>query len=111
MMRHHAGMRGPIAIVGVPTALGGHLSGMELTPARAACRRAASRPCGRDRALARVEMRDAGDLAIEPGFRPDPDPRAKNRAAICEFLPRERDLVAAAVVSGRPAAPPRTRGC
>ena len=32
-----------------------------------------------------------------PGFRPDPDPRAKNRAEICAFLPRERDLVAAAL--------------
>ena len=47
--------------------------------------------------LAGVEVRDAGDLAIEPGFRPDPDPRAKNRAEICAFLPRERDLVAAAI--------------
>ena len=47
--------------------------------------------------LAGVEVRDAGDLAIEPGFRPDPDPRAKNRAEIRAFLPRERDLVAAAV--------------
>ena len=34
MMRHHAGAwTRPIAIVGVPTALGGHLSGMERTPA------------------------------------------------------------------------------
>ena len=47
--------------------------------------------------LAGVEVRDVGDLAIEPGFRPDPDPRAKNRAEICAFLPRERDLVAAAL--------------
>ena len=45
--------------------------------------------------LGGVELRDAGDLAIEPGFRPDPDPRAKNRAEICALLPRERDLVAA----------------
>ena len=45
-------------------------------------------------------VRDAGDVAIEPGFRPDPDPRAKNRAAICAFLPRERDLVATALGAG-----------
>jgi arginase len=44
--------------------------------------------------LAGVEVRDAGDVTIDPGFRPDPDPRAKNRAEICAFLPRERDLVA-----------------
>ena len=87
-------MAAPIAIVGVPTALGGHLSGMEFAPAGLRALglvdmlRAAP-------GLAGVELRDAGDLAIEPGFRPDPDPRAKNRAEICAFLPRERDLVAA----------------
>src|SRR5688572_29075263 len=87
-------MAAPIAIVGVPTALGGHLSGMEFSPGGLRAlglvemlRTAAG--------LASVEVRDAGDLVIEPGFRPDPDPRAKNRAAICAFLPRERDLVAA----------------
>jgi arginase len=88
-----SGMARPIVIVGVPTALGGHLSGMEETPSGlrllglpAAVR---ARPRLRD-----VELRDAGDLPIEPGFVPDPDPRAKNRDRICEFLPRERDLVA-----------------
>lgn len=89
-------MSGAIAIVGIPTALGGHRSGMELTPsglrALGLLDRLRSRP-----GLAGIELRDAGDLPIEPGFRRDPDPRAKNRAAICEFLPRERDLVAAAV--------------
>jgi arginase len=87
-------MAAPIAIVGVPTALGGHLSGMELAPA-------GMRALGLVEmlrampGLAGTEVRDAGDVAIEPGFRPDPDPRAKNRAEICAFLPRERDLVAA----------------
>jgi arginase len=47
--------------------------------------------------LAGSRLRDAGDLRIAPGFRSDPDLRAKNRAAICEFLPRERDLVASVV--------------
>jgi arginase len=89
-------MTRPIVIVGVPTSLGGHLAGMERTPAGlrelgllAALR---ARPM-----LDGVEVRDAGDLAIDPGFMPDDDPRAKNRARICEFLPRERDLVAAAI--------------
>jgi arginase len=91
-----AAMAAPIAIVGIPTALGGHLSGMEFAPAGLRALglvdmlRAAP-------GLAGVEVRDVGDLAIEPGFRPDPDPRAKNRAEICAFLPRERDLVAAAI--------------
>jgi arginase len=84
-------MSGPIVVVGVPTALGGHLSGMELAPAGL-------------RRLGLLErlpgsVVDAGDLEIEPGFRVDDDPRAKNREAICEFLPRERDMVAAALRS------------
>jgi arginase len=91
-----AGVSGPIAIIGVPTALGGHLSGMELTPrglrAGGLLDRLRERP-----GLGEVELRDLGDLPIEPGFAPDPDPRAKNRRVICEFLPRERDLVASAL--------------
>ena len=92
-MRHMLTLDATIVIVGVPTALGGHLSGMEHSPAdlRALGLVAAIR----DRPLLEdATIRDAGDLTIEPGFVPDPDPRAKNRARICEFLPRERDLVA-----------------
>ena len=97
-------MNSAVAIVGVPTALGGHLPGMELTPdglrALGLVDHLGSRP-----GLAGIEFHDAGDLRIEPGFRPDPDPRAGNRAAICEFLPRERDLVAAAIIqTGTPGA-------
>ena len=75
-------MRGPIAIVGVPTALGGHLPGMERTPAGlrdlGLLDRLRARP-----GLAGVDVRDAGDLAIEPGFRPDDDPgrRTARRSA------------------------------
>ena len=47
--------------------------------------------------LGDAEIYDAGDLRIEPGFVPDPDPRAKNAGRIAEFLPRERDAVHAAV--------------
>jgi arginase len=83
----------PIVVVGVPTALGGHLGGMEHAPTTL-------RALGlleqiRDRAgLPEGTLRDAGDVAIRPGFAEDPDPRAKNRARIAEFLPRQRDLVA-----------------
>jgi len=79
---------------------------MELTPTGlrelGLLERLAARP-----GLAGARLRDAGNLRIEPGFRPDPDPRAKNRAAICEFLPRERDLVAS-VVAASGAAEDRT---
>jgi arginase len=51
--------------------------------------------------LAGADIHDAGDLAIDPGFVADDDPRAKNRGRICEFLPRERDLVASAVGGDR----------
>jgi arginase len=89
-------MHDPVAIVGVPTALGGHLAGMELTPS--GLRAAGLLDALRARpGLLTTDLIDAGDLAIEPGFRPDPDPRAKNRAEIAAFLPRARDLVAAAL--------------
>jgi arginase len=85
---------GSIVVVGVPTALGGHLSGMEYAP----------RDLRRGGLLERLgaaanatPIVDAGDLRIDPGFQPDDDARAKNRSQIGEFLPRERDLVATAL--------------
>jgi len=82
-----------IAIFGVPTSLGGHLPGMETAPA--GLRALGLLDLLRARpGLAGIEFVDTGDLRIAPGFRPDSDRRAKNRAAICEFLPRERDRVA-----------------
>jgi arginase len=79
-------MDGRIVAIGVPTALGGHLAGMEGAPA-------GIRDLG---VLTRIngDVQDAGDLRIEPGFRADNDPRAKNRDLIAEFLPREAILVA-----------------
>jgi arginase len=91
---------GPIAVVGVPTALGGQLpddrhAGMATAPADL-------RRLGLlDRlAAAGLQLRDDGDLVIEPGFRADPDPVAKNRAQIAAFLAREASMVARSV-SGR----------
>jgi len=85
-------MADQIALVGVPTALGGHLPGMELAPA-------GIRELGLvDRLAGKIV--DAGDVEIEPGFRPDDDPRAKNRDLICKFLPLERGLVARAIGNG-----------
>ena len=83
----------PIVVLGVPTALGGHRAGMEHTPAGlrrvGLLERAATRV-----PLAATRFHDAGDLEIVPGFRPDPDQRAKNRALIAAFLPRLADRVA-----------------
>jgi arginase len=77
----------PIIVVGSPTALGGHFGGMERTPNElrrlGLLDRLAARP-----GLARVPWIDAGDAANDPGWAPDPDPRAKNRAAIVAYLPR-----------------------
>ena len=101
-------MDSPIAIVGVPTALGGHLSGMERHAGRAARRSGLRRPaCASGPGSRASSVRDAGDLAIDPGFRPTRIRGPRTGQLICEFLPRERDLVAAtlAPVAGR------TRGC
>ncbi len=89
-------MSGPIVVVGVPTALGGAKPGQEQTPTRlrelGLLDLLVARP-----GLSGAEVLDSGDLAIEPGFQADPHPTAKNAAAIAEFLPRERDLVARAL--------------
>jgi len=85
-----------LSIVGSPTALGGHFAGMDRGPG-------ALRDAGLlDRletvpALAGVALVDRGDVPNDPGWAPDPDPRAKNRALIAAYLPRVRDHVAAAL--------------
>jgi arginase len=84
----------PITLVGSPTALGGHFGGMERTPgqlrAHGLVAALGSRP-----ALAGRPIVDAGDAPNDPGWAPDPDPRAKNRARIVEYLPRLTALTAA----------------
>jgi arginase len=92
-------LRPTIALLGIPTALGGHLAGMEATPVGLRVNGLVAALRRRPR-LAAVPIEDLGDLAIEPGFVPDDDPRAKNRAQIVEFLPREAARVAAAIDSG-----------
>ncbi len=87
-------MSDSIVVVGVPTALGGHLSGMEHAPRQVREGGLLDRLSAATNA---AQIVDAGDVHIDPGFRPDDDPRAKNRSQICEFLPRERDLVAASL--------------
>ena len=90
-----------IVLLGVPTALGGHLAGMELAPR--GLRDLGLLDLLRARpGLADAELRDAGDLRIEPGFHADNDPRTKNRARICEFLPHEGLRVAAGLAEAGP---------
>jgi arginase len=78
---------GQIVVLGSPTALGGHFGGMERGPAElrrhGVLERLAARP-----GLSGRFIRDAGDVANDPGWAPDPDPRAKNRDLICAFLQR-----------------------
>jgi len=93
-------MTRPIALVGVPTALGGQLpdgrhDGMAEVPLELRRRGLLERL--REGGL---EIRDDGDLTIDPPVRADPDRWAKNRALISEFLPREAAMVAAAVAGG-----------
>jgi arginase len=94
-------MPSPIALVGSPTALGGHFPGMEASPrelrAIGLVDRLRARP-----GLAAARLSDGGDAPNDPGWAPDPDPKAKNRQRIVEFLPRLRDHVAEALAASGP---------
>jgi arginase len=77
----------PVVVVGSPTALGGHFGGMERSPA-ALREHGLLDALAAEPTLAGTRWSDGGDAANDPGWAPDPDPRAKNRAAIVEYLPR-----------------------
>ena len=87
-------MTNTIVIAGSPTALGGHFAGMERTPADLRRLGLAARLAERPE-LAGVAWYDHGDAENTPGWAPDPDPRAKNRARIAGYLPRLAAHVAA----------------
>ena len=89
-----------IAVVGVPSALGGQLPGgghHGMAAAPRELRRRGLLDRLRDGGL---RLRDDGDVAVGPAHRDDADPRAKNRAAIAEYLPREASMVAGSVANG-----------
>ena len=90
---------GSIVVVGSPTALGGHFAGMDRGPSELRAHRVLERLAARPGLTGRT-IRDAGDVANDPGWAPDPDPRAKNRVLICELLPRLAGFVADAVDPG-----------
>jgi arginase len=90
------GMADTIAIVGSPTALGGHFGGMERGPA-------ALRDAG---LLEKLEAIDAfgsttfvdyGDAPNDPGWAADPDPVMKNRQLIIDYLPRLATVIQGAL--------------
>jgi len=85
-----------IVVVGSPTALGGHFSGMERSPRELRRLGVLDRIRTRPR-LAAAALRDAGDVPNDPAWAADDDSRAKNRALICAFLPRLADFVAATI--------------
>lgn len=74
---------------------------MERTPAELRRRGIVDSLRGRP-GLAGRRIVDAGDATIEPGWAPDPDPRAKNRALLIENLPRIADHVAGALDAAGP---------
>jgi len=89
-----------IAVVGVPSALGGQLPGgghHGMAAAPRELRRRGLLDRLRDGGL---RLRDDGDVAVGPAHADDADPRAKNRAAIAEYLPREAAMVAGSVANG-----------
>jgi len=94
--RYPRDMARTIVIAGSPTALGGHFGGMERSPAALRAAGLAQR-LSEDPALERVAWQDAGDAPNDPGWLPDPDPRAKNREAIVAYLPRLTEHVATAL--------------
>jgi arginase len=76
-----------IAIVGSPTALGGHFAGMDKGPEALRAAKVIDR-IRRRPALAKATFVDYGDVPLDPGWAPDPDPFMKNRERIMEYLPR-----------------------
>jgi arginase len=89
-------------VLGSPTALGGHFGGMERSPTE--LRRAGLlEALGAQPGLRGATITDAGDAPNDPGWVPDPDPRARNRGLIERYLPVLADTVAAALADHRDA--------
>src|SRR5690349_10387418 len=86
-----------IAVVGVPSALGGQLPGAGHHGMAAAPGELRRRGLLERLRASGLRLRDDGDVAVEPAYRDDADPRAKNRAAIADYLPREAAMVAGSV--------------
>ena len=92
-------MTDTIAIVGSPTALGGHFGGMEQGPAALRSAGFLDRLRASD-AFASTAFVDHGDAPNDPGWAADDDPVMKNRDRIIAYLPRLSALVGEALGSG-----------
>lgn len=82
-----AAVTNTIAIVGSPTALGGHFAGMDRGPADLRAAGLLDRLYDRPR-LGDATFVDHGDVPNDPGWAPDADPIMKNRQAIIDYLGR-----------------------
>ena len=82
----------PIAIVGSPTALGGHFAGMEGGPNALRGARLLER-LGLRGGLGGAQIIDQGDVPNQPGWVADPDPLMKNRDRIIAYLPKLAEQV------------------
>ena len=95
-----SGSGGPVVLIGVPFALGGWVAEMEdvivgMSEAPAGMRQLGiADRIGSAPAMAGAELRDAGDILIEPAYRSAPDSRIKNHDLIIDNYPRIRDRVA-----------------
>src|SRR5712675_1516958 len=97
-----------IAIVGSPTALGGHFGGMEHGPRLLRDAGLIDLLAGRP-GLAGQTIVDHGDAPNDPGWAPDDDSRAKNRGLIAAYLPRLAEHVERAL-RGDPIGAEASRG-
>ncbi len=96
-----------IAVVGSPTALGGHFAGMERGPEALRGARLLDRLQSRS-GFAGATFVDHGDAPNDPGWVEDPDPLMKNRDRIIEYLPRLAGRIQTALgPKGTPEADPR----
>ena len=92
-------MTDTIAIVGSPTALGGHFGGMERGPEALRNAGFVDRLRG-IAAFASTTFVDHGDAPNDPGWAADPDPVMKNRQRIIQYLPRLSARIGDALAGG-----------
>src|SRR5215210_1133188 len=98
-----------IAMVGSPTALGGHFPGMDGGPQALRQMGFLDRLQAR-KGLAGMPIMDNGDAPIEAGWAADDDPFMKNRQRIIEYMPHlvvhaHRALGGAEATQSTPAGP------
>jgi arginase len=92
-------MTDTIAIVGSPTALGGHFGGMDQGPAALRAAGLVDRLRALD-AFGSTTFVDHGDAPNDPGWARDDHPTMKNRDRIIEYLPRLSARIGEALAAG-----------